>query len=760
MSIFKSTFHPFVQGQLLRRQEIVSAEQRTNEDFKWLMSKNSWARMTSCVNITAENPELRKYFNIKESDDELAKRYILMGGTLYVNPSNPTQTALRSGINQGTSTSKAYGSLGSNEFGPRPMPGITGVDVQYKSAYGSLREANVKISCWNIKQLEELEVLFLKPGYTVLLEWGWSMYPDNNSTNIVSNNNYIDVFKPGITQQGIYNEWSRLTEKSFGNYDSFYGIVKNFEISSREDGGYDISTEIVTVGEILPSLAINAPQDSYDYSDTKDDSTSTPDSIYVDNYSSQTSKLGKLLINFVKKVNDDNGQQTFLSMCNGKDKKHIDFFVYSSNLNAGNTETTSKYISWGALAELINERILLKDQKNGQVAYIDTTYNNTFEDTCKISPICLSIDPTVCLVRTVVPISYKSREGNVSVVQAPGVGSTEVNPLGWVKPNTFFTATSPKYAVPFGRINNIYINVDHVLKMLVNTTEETVGVTDFIGRLFQDIGNALGNINKFKISEGDNKIQVVDVQYIQESKDEVLKKLKLKYNNKEDYLYVLGSKSVVRQYKLNTTIFPEQAALIAIAAQAIGYTGNNTDVSTWQLINKGLTDRILVNKLDENQTTSKELENKIKSAREITLAGFDSVKVLAGYIEKLLLFGTVEIDKIPQYSGALDFLNNTYWPQKLVSKKQFTAEQVSSLFCDVLPIKLSMTLDGMSGFVIGQCFCIDPSVLPRSYKLTNTKPKIAFTITDIKHNIINSDWTTTLTGNMIMIDALETYNQQ
>ena len=39
------------------------------------------------------------------------------------------------------------------------MPGITNVAIQSKGAYGSLQEATVTFTCWDIRQLEELEIL-------------------------------------------------------------------------------------------------------------------------------------------------------------------------------------------------------------------------------------------------------------------------------------------------------------------------------------------------------------------------------------------------------------------------------------------------------------------------------------------------------------------------------------------------------------------------------------------------------------------------
>ena len=66
------------------------------------------------------------------------------------------------------------------DFGYRPMPGITGLDIEHKASYGSLRQATVKFQCWDIHQLEQLELLYMRPGYTALIEWGWLPYIDNS----------------------------------------------------------------------------------------------------------------------------------------------------------------------------------------------------------------------------------------------------------------------------------------------------------------------------------------------------------------------------------------------------------------------------------------------------------------------------------------------------------------------------------------------------------------------------------------------------
>jgi hypothetical protein len=48
-----------------------------------------------------------------------------------------------------------------------------------------------------------------------------------------------------------------LIEKSNGNYDALLGYVKNYNWSARDDGGYDCSTTIISLGEVLESLKCN-----------------------------------------------------------------------------------------------------------------------------------------------------------------------------------------------------------------------------------------------------------------------------------------------------------------------------------------------------------------------------------------------------------------------------------------------------------------------------------------------------------------------
>lgn len=158
----------------------------------------------------------------------------------------------------------AYGdpTLGSragyDDYGIVPMPGITKATIRTKTAYGSLREAKVEFVCHNQKQLEALELLYMRPGIPILLEWGWTTYINNKGERVTDyfpftntlGNWFIREFNLDEINDHIINE----KIKTGGNYDAMNGMVKNFKYTARADGGYNCTTEIIAMGEILESL--------------------------------------------------------------------------------------------------------------------------------------------------------------------------------------------------------------------------------------------------------------------------------------------------------------------------------------------------------------------------------------------------------------------------------------------------------------------------------------------------------------------------
>lgn len=238
MSIFNVSVDQKIRDTLNRRQNLMGKANRTIEELSFLNSNTSWVKLSSSVDIAGK--------------PNAAASNVLSGGTLVFNQP-------KSGV--GLKTTNAYSLYNSdgskNELGIRPMPGITSVSVDNIGAYGSIRKATVNFQCWDIQQLELLEQLYMRPGYTVLLEYGRTTYLDDKGL-IKKVIGQTDFFTQRDINLQVYLK--KLYEDSLdkgGNYDAFFGYVTNYSWSARDDGGYDCKTEILSTGEILESVKVN-----------------------------------------------------------------------------------------------------------------------------------------------------------------------------------------------------------------------------------------------------------------------------------------------------------------------------------------------------------------------------------------------------------------------------------------------------------------------------------------------------------------------
>jgi hypothetical protein len=157
----------------------------------------------------------------------------------------------------------------------RPMPGVKGVDVTFKGGVRALREATITWTCWDFKELDFLMPHFLAHGKTVMVEWGWvydtdtlQKLPDFVKTDEVSGNKYLSA--------DIYNNYRKDIFNSNGDFDMMVGIIKNFEFTTREDGAFDCTTILTSVGaSIMENPQANEvaldPNITYNLSINEDD---------------------------------------------------------------------------------------------------------------------------------------------------------------------------------------------------------------------------------------------------------------------------------------------------------------------------------------------------------------------------------------------------------------------------------------------------------------------------------------------------------
>ena len=234
---------------------------RDNSNLQYLGNKTGWVRLVSSINTNSQQD--LSYFSkltglTLTKPQDLAKNFVLYGGvSKYNNQDGKTTYTLRKGLKE------TYSLLGEQEvqnFGYRPMPGLTRVVVETQGRLGSIRGATIEFKVWDKSQLDVMDALYFKLGYSMFLEWGNTFYYENNSDVLKSSEFFsLDPFKEGLDKEQINRALGKSRRESQGNYDGMLGMVSNFSFSFNQEGGYDCTLKLVGIGAIADSLQINQP---------------------------------------------------------------------------------------------------------------------------------------------------------------------------------------------------------------------------------------------------------------------------------------------------------------------------------------------------------------------------------------------------------------------------------------------------------------------------------------------------------------------
>ena len=282
MGIVGQNFKEGVRNQVNARQKFFSTDDRTGEVIQ-AQNANSWLRLASSVDIgiPPDLPESRledyekriQYYKSKFelqgfSTNELARQVVLTGGAsrFATDDTGIDFLADRAGINTRPgynllSPLGAYGFAG-NEFGYKPMPGIQSAKTSYYNN-GALQRADIEIVCFSPEQLDLLEVLYLRPGYTVLLEWGHERYVDNTGKiRTVADDGTITTalsgFFAGVTKEELQASIEQERFNRSYNYDAIHAMITNFSWTLNPDASYKITLKVITIGSVIESLKINS----------------------------------------------------------------------------------------------------------------------------------------------------------------------------------------------------------------------------------------------------------------------------------------------------------------------------------------------------------------------------------------------------------------------------------------------------------------------------------------------------------------------
>jgi hypothetical protein len=275
MAIVGEQFQTYVSDQINKRQEIHGKENRSIEDLQYLNSKTAWVKLASGVSLKGDERIKDLGWNGISPDMDLAKKYVLFGGvsekidnstilqqlggfTTKKDEINTYNVNAKNRTNQPTPPNEPIAYL---DFGFVPPPGIESVEVKNMNR-GSIKKATVKIKAYSRDQFDILDILYMRLGYTVLLEWGWSHYFSNSGkletmgyTLVEAENGFFsDTAK---SHRQFLRKIGAYREGKSGNYDGLLAKVSNFDWSFNPDGSYDINLTLISLGDVIESLKTN-----------------------------------------------------------------------------------------------------------------------------------------------------------------------------------------------------------------------------------------------------------------------------------------------------------------------------------------------------------------------------------------------------------------------------------------------------------------------------------------------------------------------
>jgi hypothetical protein len=756
MALIGDGFVDYVKKQITTRQKALGEyDNRNIKNTKAFMTRTPWVRMVSSVDLTEGNEKFPgnsvlstikssgNYSGIDLSGDNLAKKFILFNG---ISNEKGGIDNLYSGITGGplSGFGGAYG-FGSRddiqtERGFVPMPGITNVNFQYKND-GALATATVQIKVFNRSQFQLIDVLFQRPGYTVLLEFGSTVYLDNSGNLVEASYDTLPfqhIFKTDQNMFTLHEVIAKEKAKWNGNYEGFFAKITKWNWKFNPDGSYDITVNLIGMGDVIESLKINVALDKKSSEKIDDDnneglfglftkkSADIPDPVIS---SAKKSRLNASLYNIYRSVKNNPSQNVkygvklpnYISFEKDKDgfvtkiNPPTPFVINHGAVSISNTKTDEEikydpqtYITLGTLLALITSNLSISG-KNGEeniTPYIlfDINLNNYLLDDNYITtfPGNFSSDPNVCL------IPYQPLSPDIT--DKVNLPNTVVNDI--LKISDYFSVDNNPL---IGRMINIYINIGFILKTFessINENDEVI-LIDFLRNILTGINNSLGGLNNFRV------IHNKDTNLF-EIRSEV--NLNVENNPKPSSIntfgVVKGEGSFVREIDFHSELTDRFAAMTSIGAQADGSISQNNSTA-FSIYNKGLVDRVIKEKVDTTKTDTN--ENKIEDLfTDDIIECFNDV-----YNNKKFINDNISI---------LSNKNSQYC--KLISGKLTQLKKAKAPF--FLPFNLGVTIDGLSGIRIYQSFQVDGKVLPLTY---NSKD-IQLIITSLSHDISPDGWLT------------------
>ena len=742
-----------IQLQLKARKRIVlknskgkTAEQ-LNDELHFLHSNTGWVKVTSSVDI----------INLEEGQTQPAQKYILLGGAY-------DQAFGKKFGFTGTGGTSSYSF--NNQQGFVPMPGLTNFQVQSKGTYGALRTASFNFTVTSIEEFSILERLYLRPGYTVLLEWGHSIYVGNDD-QIVKNIKTFPDFFTGKKLTDIEKTLSELKEDSSGNYDAMVGFIKNFSWTYN-GADYVCQVDVISKGELFESSKISVAP-------SLDDQASEPEGAY---YSAET--ITTDLHKFLSVIKASDSEKFFTEKKEETQEEPVydpQWGTEDSDLSPGSilepspppppvdnisalkvTEALEKFCP--NLYKTVNQDL---EDVGAKLQILRYEVGGPASEKYSRWTRCIDLRTFLCLINNIFTLQDESGDKLVSFF----IGNKQdqenklstsfltfpehilLDPQVGVLPKNSKIKTQLCYhmskQVEYSSeqqadILNIFISVDYILSIAndkIQSSDTKQGaVVDLVRNVLSGLQSNLGDINEFDIHYEDETAQyyVVDRKVVPSKDDLEFDSDENGIQTPKSFIDVIGLKTMVQDLKITSKLSGNLTTMIAIAAQNKSSASTSADVLGMQKWNFGTKDRHLVNKQVGKVEVPKDTEQE-------ELIGEKDFKKFASYLKSTYTSNVWYIDYNPDdlkgYIPVHQKLMREFTGYTTLLKKQNPH--------GLIPFELSFTMKGISGIKIGQSFFISEVFLPEQYK-----GQVGFLVTGVDHSFNNNDWTTSINAKMIL----------
>lgn len=695
-------FDKEVLNQLNLRSTIYSKKQdRTDQNLQYLNSKIGWVKLTSSVNSGGSSA--------------LANKYVFIAGT------------------KGRFGDNTYSNFTGEGLGFRPMPGITGVQIRAINRFGVLKEATITFNCWDVSQLQELELLYMRPGFSALLEWGHSVYYKDINNFITTPSSVSSMFTEGTTKESLYKEIDKLKASSGYNYDGIFGFIKNFSWKYRQDGGYDCTTTLISMGEIIESLTVDVGSSTF------------PDSKVSPNEELKPTMLEEVFNTIIKTSNQSGVSEVWGTLVE-KYKTFTDTFTRIngvSGINIVSTGVTTKvpvddkssiktgdlnkfvYMKLDSFCALVNT-ILPKDEKSkNPVIKLNTQIAKIGEDSN--IPLCryrtydyhTSSDPGVCLL--LLPSTAKWASGQVT-------------------PKVISALRQKLNGTASDEILNIWVNItvlgEAITALITNPDKGGRTLIKLFENILPKLNNAIGgDYNDLALHYEENTL----TYYIVDRKVRVAES-----EEETPILNITGLRSTVSNFDFTTKLSPALSTMVAISAQN---NGSDVGVEAEALFrwNEGLTDRILGNKfINQTQDTSKK-ESVEEERKKQQSKRYDNVFLAL----KEFYNGIYDPDKFNKAKLEYADFTRTYIQ---TYTEESAASNAKAGPAGIVPFEVNIDMEGISGIKIGQAFRINKGIMPAKYDEV-----LGFIVTGVEHTIGGNKWTTQLKAQTIVLRPGDRY---